>query len=144
MRKILIVFAIIVLFLFFIGSAAQAQQTGFITGIAPISNSVAPMTNPVIPFVHSPFVSGCPAQTPVIVRTPRVFLNTGLVTPFADPFIHQQLHTFGFSHVHVIAHTFPTVIVRGGVVARGPGFVPPGRRFRSPRTFFNGHRRFGR
>ena len=143
-RKTVIVFVIIALFLIFVISTAQAQRTGFITGIVPMSNPVAPMRNPLTPFVHSPFVSGFPAQAPVIVRTPRVFLNTGLVTPFADPFIHQQLHTFGFSHVHVIPHTFPTVIFRGGVVARGPGFVAPGRRFRSPRIFVSGHRRFRR
>ena len=144
MRKVVIVFATIALFLFFTGSAAQAQRAGFITGIAPMSNPVAPMTNPLRPFVHVPSGSRFSTQVPLIVRTPRVFLNTGRVTPFADPFIHQQLHTFGFSHIHVIPHPFPTVIVRGGVVARGPGFVTPGRRFRSPRIFVSGHRHFRR
>ena len=105
MRKVVIVFAVITLFLFFTDSAAQAQRAGFITGIAPMSNPVAPMTNPLRPFGHVPSGSGFSTQVPVIVTTPRVFLNTGLVTPFSDPFIHRQLHTFGFSHLHVVAHT---------------------------------------
>ena len=80
----------------------------------------------------------------LVVTTPRVFLNTGQVTPFADPFIHRQLHTFGFSHLHVVAHTFPTVIVPGAVVTHGPLVITPGRRFRNPPVFIGGRRSFRR
>jgi len=141
MRKVIVVAAIIVLSLFTC-STIQAQRAGFIVGIAPMSNPVVPMTNPVMPFAHASFGYGFPAQVPIIVGAPTGFLGNGLITAPAGHFAHRHFHAFGISHVHVVPHTFPTVIVPGTVRTDGPRFATSQRRFRT-RTF-GGHRFFRR
>ncbi len=142
MRKVVIVLGIIV-FSLFTCSIALAQRAGFITaGIAPMSNPVAPMTNPRRPLVHVPFGYGFPTQAPLIVRRSRPSIV--LISPFPDRFTHRKLHVFGASHLHVVPHTFPTVIVPGVVFTHRPLFVTPGRGFRNPGVFIGGRRIFRR
>ena len=138
MRKVAIVLGIIVLSLFTC-STALAQRAGFITaGIAPMSN---PMTHR-LPLVHVPFGYGFPTQAPLIVT--RSGPSIVLISPFPDRFTHRKLHVFGASHLHVVPHTFPTVIVPGVVFTHRPLFVTPGRGFRNPGVFIGGRRIFRR
>ena len=141
MRKVIVIVTIIVP-LHFTCSTAHAQRAGFSIGIAPMSNPVVPMTNPVSPFAHASFGYGFPAQVPIIVGAPTGFLGNGWITAPAGHFAHRQFHAFGISHVHVVPHTFPTVIVPGTVRTHGPRFATSERRFRT-RTF-GGHRFFRR
>ena len=141
MRNVLAISATVVVFLF-ISFPAQAQHAGFITGLAPMSNPVMPMLNPVSPFSQAPLGVHFPNQVQIFIGTPTQFFGHTQTRLFAP--VHRQLHALGISHLHVIPHTFSNVIVPGVAATQGPIFITPDHRVRTGGFFRGRHKGFRR